>query len=272
MKLFKCETCGYETKRKFNLELHLNKKSPCIPCINNTQCDNNVNNKSYLKGNVNIMMNHNQNIDICDQNINKTSKDENKCKLCNKCLSSKSFLKKHEKKCNGLHKLQCPTCLKFFASASSKSTHIKNAKCKPPDDLISKDDLKDKIIKLNEDNELISLKLELKKAELMNQNLQLRINQIENNSEEFDFTKQSKNQFTPSQKKTIAFNQGYKCKVCDIFLPPDFEIDHIISRADGGTNDLSNGQALCKVCHEKKTYQENVSRKLFKKNISLNEL
>ena len=29
-KIFKCETCGYKTTRKFNLDLHMSKKIPCV--------------------------------------------------------------------------------------------------------------------------------------------------------------------------------------------------------------------------------------------------
>ena len=62
--------------------------------------------------------------------------DEYKCLTCNKCLSTKSSLKRHMKVCNGCHILQCPTCLKMFSSASSKSQHIKNVKCEPPNGLL----------------------------------------------------------------------------------------------------------------------------------------
>lgn len=31
------------------------------------------------------------------------------------------------------------------------------------------------------------------------------------------------------------------------------EVDHILSKADGGTDDESNLQAICRGCHEKKT-------------------
>ena len=33
-----------------------------------------------------------------------------------------------------------------------------------------------------------------------------------------------------------------------------------MSKANGGTNNIENGQALCKPCHESKTMEENIER------------
>jgi len=54
------------------------------------------------------------------------------CDKCGKQLSSISYKKKHEAKCDGLNSLQCPTCHKWFSSASTKSEHRRNVKCSPP--------------------------------------------------------------------------------------------------------------------------------------------
>jgi len=35
------------------------------------------------------------------------------------------------------------------------------------------------------------------------------------------------------------------------------EVDHIVPRANGGTNDFDNLQPLCKSCHSRKTAREN---------------
>lgn len=51
------------------------------------------------------------------------------CSKCEKVLSSKSYLKKHEDKCNGLNSLQCELCHKSFNNASSKSKHKKLKVC-----------------------------------------------------------------------------------------------------------------------------------------------
>ena len=51
------------------------------------------------------------------------------CTKCQKTLSSKAYLQKHEEKCNGLTSLQCELCQMTFANKSSKSTHKKNKVC-----------------------------------------------------------------------------------------------------------------------------------------------
>jgi len=55
-------------------------------------------------------------------------------------------------------------------------------------------------------------------------------------------------------RKQIAFSQDWRCAgTCGQLLPPTFETDHIIARADGGTDDASNLQCLCPNCHAFKT-------------------
>jgi|TARA_B110000858_G_C17803701_1_gene476707 hypothetical protein len=58
---------------------------------------------------------------------------------------------------------------------------------------------------------------------------------------------------TNTVKKTVAASQEWKCKHCSNILDECYEIDHIICVKDGGTNDVSNLQALCPNCHRKKT-------------------
>ncbi|BAP36666.1 hypothetical protein AS4_17260 [Acinetobacter guillouiae] len=36
----------------------------------------------------------------------------------------------------------------------------------------------------------------------------------------------------------------------------DLECDHIVNKAQGGTDDLDNLQSLCKVCHDEKSAEE----------------
>ena len=36
------------------------------------------------------------------------------------------------------------------------------------------------------------------------------------------------------------------------------EVDHIVPKSQGGSDDLDNLQSLCKKCHDKKTYRERV--------------
>ena len=56
-----------------------------------------------------------------------------------------------------------------------------------------------------------------------------------------------------SRKKTVAYRQRYCCAGCDCLLPPTYEVDHIVPLALGGTNGLTNLQALCVRCHTQKT-------------------
>ena len=55
------------------------------------------------------------------------------------------------------------------------------------------------------------------------------------------------------EKKVVAYRQEYRCAACDCLLPPGYQVDHITPLALGGTNGLSNLQALCMRCHTRKT-------------------
>ena len=117
--MINCDHCGMIFKFPSQLERHLSRKYPCF-----TKLPPQTNNNPAIQNDY-----KEQNVYDNDQNI----KEEYKCSKCNKCLSTKSSLKRHMKVCNGCHSLQCPTCLKMFSSASSKSQHIKNVKCTPPE-------------------------------------------------------------------------------------------------------------------------------------------
>lgn len=68
---------------------------------------------------------------------------------------------------------------------------------------------------------------------------------------------------TDSQKKRVAGRQRFKCAAsipdytCPLkgepFDESGYDIDHIKELRDGGSNDLSNLQALCISCHRVKT-------------------
>lgn len=57
-------------------------------------------------------------------------------------------------------------------------------------------------------------------------------------------------------ERQICCEQRHKCNLCQVDLDPFFHIDHIQRRADGGSDDRSNLQALCQTCHARKTEQE----------------
>lgn len=60
-------------------------------------------------------------------------------------------------------------------------------------------------------------------------------------------------------ERRITSEQGHACNMCRVTLTEFFHIDHIVRRADGGTDDRENLQALCQECHAKKTLNENLT-------------
>lgn len=280
-----CGICGYATNRISNFKDHQNRKTPCKL----KEFDKQYVIESEINQNDTFVNKNTDNFDVNVTNLkyedtyfndndtklyNSDTVKTFQCDKCDKCYTSKQNLTIHMKKCNGkVNKLQCQICLKIFNCRTSLYYHKKKALCEPPKQIEIEENEDDKIKKLEESLKLCEKENRLNKLTLKLLSLQKENDEIKNfiSTGTIPMNKQtSKNQFTPSQKKTITFNQDYKCKICDILLPADFEIDHIIGIADGGTNQISNGQALCKPCHEKKTYQENTARKSLKKTMSIN--
>jgi 5-methylcytosine-specific restriction enzyme A len=56
----------------------------------------------------------------------------------------------------------------------------------------------------------------------------------------------------------LACEQQWKCRECEELLPATFEVDHIKPLFSGGTNEMSNLQALCNACHANKSAMERV--------------
>lgn len=56
----------------------------------------------------------------------------------------------------------------------------------------------------------------------------------------------------------VMARDEYVCQVCASRgrLTPASEVDHIQNKATGGTDELSNLQAICKPCHKLKTQKE----------------
>lgn len=65
--------------------------------------------------------------------------------------------------------------------------------------------------------------------------------------------------YSKKQKIKIAKEQNWECNICNEKISLDkynlclFDIDHIIELAEGGSNKRENLQALCLLCHRKKT-------------------
>ena len=62
-----------------------------------------------------------------------------------------------------------------------------------------------------------------------------------------------------TKKKYVASNQQWKCAKCHRQLDATFEIDHKTRLADGGSNHISNLEALCRNCHGEKTMMDKLS-------------
>lgn len=56
------------------------------------------------------------------------------------------------------------------------------------------------------------------------------------------------------QQRRAAFLKRYR--VCAECGAPATDVDHVIPKAQGGTDDLANLQPLCHVCHSRKTARE----------------
>ena len=61
-----------------------------------------------------------------------------------------------------------------------------------------------------------------------------------------------------TKKKYVASQQNWKCKKCNQQLSYTFEIDHRISLENGGSNHVTNSDALCVQCHKEKTVSKNL--------------
>jgi len=63
----------------------------------------------------------------------------------------------------------------------------------------------------------------------------------------------TKRSVSESKKKYVAANQNWKCGNCQQVLDATFEIDHKVDLQYGGSNHVSNLEALCRNCHGQKT-------------------
>jgi len=70
--------------------------------------------------------------------------------------------------------------------------------------------------------------------------------------------KGTKRSVSETKKKYVASQQDWKCGHCRNQLKAWFEVDHVISLENGGSNEVSNLVALCRDCHGKKTAMENM--------------
>ena len=69
----------------------------------------------------------------------------------------------------------------------------------------------------------------------------------------------SNRKLSETTKKVVAANQQWSCKLCNRMLDASYEVDHIKPLYKGGTNDITNLQALCRNCHGKKTINDKLN-------------
>jgi 5-methylcytosine-specific restriction protein A len=63
--------------------------------------------------------------------------------------------------------------------------------------------------------------------------------------------------FPPAVRKQIMERDGWRCQINGpTCIGEATQADHRIAHAEGGSDDASNGQAVCVPCHEIKTQQE----------------
>ena len=68
----------------------------------------------------------------------------------------------------------------------------------------------------------------------------------------FDPSKRVTRCVTEHMKRFVASEQQWKCKHCHNTLDYTYQTDHVVPLSLGGTNDLTNLQALCCNCHARK--------------------
>ena len=69
----------------------------------------------------------------------------------------------------------------------------------------------------------------------------------------------SKRTLNQTTKKVVAANQKWNCNICNNILDASYEVDHINPLYKGGTNEITNLQALCRNCHGKKTIYDKLN-------------
>jgi hypothetical protein len=68
----------------------------------------------------------------------------------------------------------------------------------------------------------------------------------------------TKRSVSETKKKFVAARQGWNCEHCKKQLPAWFEVDHVLSLENGGSNHVDNLEALCRDCHGKKTCTDRI--------------
>jgi len=70
--------------------------------------------------------------------------------------------------------------------------------------------------------------------------------------------KPTKRAVSETKKKFVAAQQNWTCGHCKKQLTASYEVDHILRLEYGGSNEIQNLVALCRLCHGEKTTIENL--------------
>ena len=89
-------------------------------------------------------------------------------------------------------------------------------------------------------------------------NTKIHNNNNNNNSKLLNSGFTNKRCVSESKKKYVAAQQEWKCNECKMTLPSNYEVNHIIELQFGGSNHISNLEALCRNCHGQKTIQHKI--------------
>ena len=82
---------------------------------------------------------------------------------------------------------------------------------------------------------------------------------IYDNTNNYNNEIKSKRTLNQTTKKVVAANQKWNCNMCNNILDASYEVDHINPLYNGGTNEITNLQALCRNCHRKKTIYDKLN-------------
>lgn len=129
--MFFCQSCEYNTKRKFNLQIHIQSKHHRDATdAELTRISQNTENSSQS---TEMFPTNNTNASPFFQSNNLA------CQKCSKVFKTSHGLKNHQKICSGVSNiLECLFCHKVFATYQTKSKHLKTCKIKAAQEQVNK--------------------------------------------------------------------------------------------------------------------------------------
>lgn len=195
------------------------------------------------------------------------------CTRCNRGFDHKGNFTRHVNRKNpckivkvkgcAVGELYCEYCKKTFANFNSLNRHLDNPKLgcfhkkqqekqqeeyKKQQELIYRVKYLEEFIK--KQNEQMNKLLNDSNASTINT-----ITNIHSDAGTININKtlKPKRNVNGNTKRIVAHSQQWICNICKEILPANYETDHIKPLYNGGSNDLSNLQALCNNCHSRKT-------------------